>query len=35
LLIVRDLMRGERYFDDFLRSPEGITGPSQAIVQAL
>jgi DNA-binding HxlR family transcriptional regulator len=24
LLIVRDLMRGKRYFDDFLRSPEGI-----------
>ena len=24
LLIVRDLMRGQRYFDDFLRSPERI-----------
>jgi DNA-binding HxlR family transcriptional regulator len=24
LLIVRDLLRGKRYFDDFLRSPEGI-----------
>ena len=24
LLIVRDLLRGRRYFDDFLRSPEGI-----------
>ncbi len=24
LLIVRDLLRGGRYFDDFLRSPEGI-----------
>jgi DNA-binding HxlR family transcriptional regulator len=24
MLIVRDLMRGARYFDDFLRSPEGI-----------
>jgi DNA-binding HxlR family transcriptional regulator len=24
LLIVRDLLRGPRYFDDFLRSPEGI-----------
>ena len=24
LLIVRDLLRGMRYFDDFLRSPEGI-----------
>src|SRR5215831_8508951 len=24
LLVVRDLMRGERYFDDFLRSPERI-----------
>src|SRR6516165_102890 len=24
LLIVRDLLRGCRYFDDFLRSPEGI-----------
>ena len=24
LLVVRDLLRGSRYFDDFLRSPEGI-----------
>jgi DNA-binding HxlR family transcriptional regulator len=24
LLVVRDLLRGKRYFDDFLRSPEGI-----------
>jgi DNA-binding HxlR family transcriptional regulator len=24
LLVVRDLLRGMRYFDDFLRSPEGI-----------
>ena len=24
LLVVRDLLRGRRYFDDFLRSPEGI-----------
>ena len=24
LLIVRDLLRGRRYFDEFLRSPEGI-----------
>src|SRR5262249_46633211 len=24
LLVVRDLMRGKRYFDEFLRSPEGI-----------
>jgi DNA-binding HxlR family transcriptional regulator len=24
LLIVRDLLRGKRYFDDFLLSPEGI-----------
>jgi DNA-binding HxlR family transcriptional regulator len=24
LLIVRDLLRGGRHFDDFLRSPEGI-----------
>ena len=24
LLIVRDLARGKRYFDDFLRSPEAI-----------
>jgi DNA-binding HxlR family transcriptional regulator len=24
LLIVRDLLCGRRYFDDFLRSPEGI-----------
>jgi DNA-binding HxlR family transcriptional regulator len=24
LLIVRDLLRGKRYFDDFLRSPERI-----------
>jgi DNA-binding HxlR family transcriptional regulator len=24
LLVVRDLFRGARYFDDFLRSPEGI-----------
>src|SRR5262245_24393740 len=24
LLIVRDLLAGKRYFDDFLRSPEGI-----------
>jgi DNA-binding HxlR family transcriptional regulator len=24
LLIVRDLLRGGRYYDDFLRSPEGI-----------
>ena len=24
LLIVRDLLRGKRYFEDFLRSPEGI-----------
>src|SRR5262249_12251490 len=24
LLIVRDLLRGKRYFDDFLRSPEAI-----------
>ena len=24
LLVVRDLMRGKRYFDDFLRSPERI-----------
>src|SRR5215475_12256984 len=24
LLIVRDLVRGQRYFDDFLRSSEGI-----------
>jgi DNA-binding HxlR family transcriptional regulator len=24
LLIVRDLLRGKRYFDDFLRSPETI-----------
>jgi DNA-binding HxlR family transcriptional regulator len=23
-LIIRDLLRGRRYFDDFLRSPEGI-----------
>ena len=24
LLVVRDLLRGKRYFDEFLRSPEGI-----------
>jgi DNA-binding HxlR family transcriptional regulator len=24
LLVVRDLLRGRRYFDEFLRSPEGI-----------
>jgi DNA-binding HxlR family transcriptional regulator len=24
LLVVRDLQRGKRHFDDFLRSPEGI-----------
>ena len=24
LLVVRDLLSGKRYFDDFLRSPEGI-----------
>jgi DNA-binding HxlR family transcriptional regulator len=24
LLVVRDLLRGRQYFDDFLRSPEGI-----------
>jgi DNA-binding HxlR family transcriptional regulator len=24
LLVVRDMLRGMRYFDDFLRSPEGI-----------
>src|SRR4051812_34030316 len=24
LLVVRDLLHGSRYFDDFLRSPEGI-----------
>src|SRR5205814_1086347 len=24
LLIVRDLLRGKRYFDEFLRAPEGI-----------
>jgi DNA-binding HxlR family transcriptional regulator len=24
MLIVRDLLSGRRYFDDFLRSPEGI-----------
>jgi DNA-binding HxlR family transcriptional regulator len=24
LLVVRDLLRGKRHFDDFLRSPEGI-----------
>ncbi len=24
LLVVRDLLNGKRYFDDFLRSPEGI-----------
>jgi DNA-binding HxlR family transcriptional regulator len=24
LLVVRDLLRGARYFDEFLRSPEGI-----------
>ena len=24
LLVVRDLLRGSLYFDDFLRSPEGI-----------
>jgi DNA-binding HxlR family transcriptional regulator len=24
LLVVRDLLRGPRHFDDFLRSPEGI-----------
>ena len=24
LLVVRDLLRGRRHFDDFLRSPEGI-----------
>jgi DNA-binding HxlR family transcriptional regulator len=24
LLIVRDLLRGRRYFDEFLRAPEGI-----------
>jgi DNA-binding HxlR family transcriptional regulator len=24
LLVVRDLLRGRRYFDEFLRAPEGI-----------
>ena len=24
LLVVRDLLRGKRYFDEFLRAPEGI-----------
>ncbi len=24
LLVVRDLLRGRRYFDEFLRTPEGI-----------